>query len=282
MLIYNGQLLPDDTLIASQDNRALRYGDGLFETIRVVNGQMPLLNYHFSRLLSGLKTLEMTAPTFFNLPYLQNQCAILFAQNSENGIAASFNGILRLQIWRKAGGRYTPTNDEIDYLISTTNLATHRWERNEAGLQIGIYEDFRLRQHLFSHLKSSNALHYVIAAKWAKKNSFDEALFRNEKNAFAEGIAHNLFLMKGLNIQTPPLSSGCVAGVMRQFLIDKLTVSRRFSLSEADISLEMLQTADMIFMTNAVSGIRWVSNFVAQEYERSENFDALWDFIQPE
>ena len=257
MINFNGSVYEDDDKVFNGQNRAFRYGDGLFESVRVINGKMPFFNYHFERLLRGMKALKMTVPTYLNIHYLRNEISKVI----ENIPSCR----VRLAIWREEGGNYTPTTNNIDFFIETSTLPDRNFPFNDLGLTIGIFKDYKLRPTLYSSFKTSNGLPYVLAGIYAKENSWEDVLMLNTEGYVAEGIASNIFLLKENKLITPSLSSGCVGGVMRLVVMD-IAKEHNIAVEETNISLEMVRDAEEVFYTNAIQGIRWVDVFEDKNY----------------
>ncbi len=258
MINYNGSLFPDDEPLLNAANRSFRYGDGLFETMRAVNGKVPLSNYHFDRLLRGMKALKITTPTYFNVHYLKNEV--------QKTVDKMPSARVRLAVWRESGGAYTPTNFNPDFLIETAPLPDKTFSINDLGLTMGIYPNFRLHQTPVSAFKTANALPYILAGIFARENSFDDVFLLNTEGAVAEAIASNVFILKDKTITTPPLSVGCVGGVMRLYMM-ALISKKGIELEEKSININDLESADEIFLTNALQGIRWVEQFNNYEFK---------------
>jgi aminodeoxychorismate lyase len=257
MINFNGSLFDDNERILTAQNRAFRYGDGLFESIRVFKGKMPFYNYHFERLLRGMKALKMNIPSYFNPHYIKNE----ISKTLEN----QPNSRVRLAVYREDGGFYAPSNQNIDFLIESTTLPESKYLMNDLGLTIGVFKDYALRQTPYSAFKTSNSLPYVLAGIFAKENSFEDVLLLNTEGGVAEGISSNIFIVKENKLITPSLSSGCVGGIMRQIIFE-IAQEQEISCVEAQIKIEDVLEADEVFYTNAMQGIRWVENFEDKTY----------------
>lgn len=257
MINFNGSVYEDDEKVFNGQNRAFRYGDGLFESMRVVNGKMPFFNYHFDRLLRGMKALKMTIPTYLNIHYLRNEVSKVTEKMPYCRV--------RLAIWREDGGNYTPSTSNIDFFIESTPLPDQHYTFNDLGLTIGIFKDYKLRPTIYSAFKTGNALPYVLAGICAKENSWQDVVMLNTEGYVAEGISSNIFLLKENTLITPSLLSGCVGGIMR-FVIMNMAQEHNIEVEETTVSVDMLREAEEIFYTNAVQGIRWVENFEDKIY----------------
>jgi branched-chain amino acid aminotransferase len=275
MVNYNGSLADDKEPILTAANRAFRYGDGVFETMRSIDGKIPLLPYHFDRILRGMRALHIHVPSYFNRHYLSYE----IAKTIEN---QPFSRV-RLLVFREAGGAYTPTSYNPDFLVEAAQLPDKNFQWHDMGLTVGIYEDMALQQTPYSAFKTNNALPYILASIAARENSWDEALMRsNTEGGIAEATTSNIFTLKAGKWLTPPLSSGCVGGVFRKFLLEHQN-DLKINVLEHPLSKNDLNTADEIFLTNAVQGIRWVEKFGDMEFgcaETQQVFDRFKAFLR--
>jgi aminodeoxychorismate lyase len=270
MLNYNGSLFNDNEPVLNAANRSFRYGDGLFETMRAVNGKVPLFAWHFDRLLRGMKALKIKTPSYLNPHYLKNEVAKTLDKMPSARV--------RLAVWREEGGAYTPTNLNPDFLIETSILPDKTFTINDLGISIGVYSDFRLHQTPVSAFKTANALPYVLAGIYARENSFDDVLLLDTEGSVAETIASNIFILNDKKLLTPPLSTGCVGGVMRTFVI-KLAHEKSIELEEKKLSINDIENADEIFLTNALTGIKWVEKFNDSEFKNDFIFKLNDSFL---
>jgi branched-chain amino acid aminotransferase len=237
-------------------NRVFKYGDGLFETIRVRNGQLLFLEAHFARLSKGLNILRMQNPK-------QPLSIEKFQKILQDFLSKQRNANLRIRItfFRLGAGLYTPQESDYDYYIESSKLESASFELNKKGLSVGYCASVQLSIDLLSNLKTTSALPYVLAALERKEKGWDDCFILNSKGAIAESVAANVFLLKGKKVFTPALNQGCIAGVMRQNI---LSIAKELDLElfEGAIFLDDIKHADEIWLSNAIQGIRWVSEVV--------------------
>lgn len=246
---YNGAVLPDTQPIFKAGNRAFRYGDGLFESIRVFDGKMPFFERHWQRLSGGLAFLKLDIPDFYSPFFFQNEIEKL-TQNQGNWR-------IRLTVWRSGGGLYTPETNQPAFLVEANPLPTNNFTLNENGLNIGIFQQVQLPLQPLQSFKSIAALPYVLASIFKKENNLDDCLMLNTKGRLACGSSSNIFMVKNGELLTPPLSEGCMAGTMRAMLLD-LASQLGIKAQELPLTTDMMYEMDEIFLTNAIQGIRWV------------------------
>lgn len=263
--ILNGSVMQADSRVPAFYNRAFCYGDGLFETMRCFNGHIAFLKDHLIRLQAGMKALKMNIPKGVDEKGLTTQIKKLMPLNAFSGLTR-----IRLQVWRNDGGFYTPDTNDSSYIITVSRFAKTTFERK--GLRIGIYESVSLVPGLFSPFKTCNSIPYVMAGLYAKKMKLDDCLLLNNKGHVTESVASNLFWIKNENVFTPPLSDGCIAGVMRKNL-RRYMKKKGLQVAEKSITIKELERVDELFLTNVSNGIRWVStlNGIKLKNEFSKN-----------
>lgn len=248
-------MVPDDELLFSAQNRGFRYGDGIFETIKVCRGQVLLEHYHYDRLFLGLKLLKISAGAF-SREKITAQILELCRMNNCLSLAR-----VRLAVYRME------TNDAA-YVIEAAAISEDFNLLNERGWSIDIYPYVRKSTDAFSNLKTANYLPYVLADKYAKENNLDECLLVNTEGKLCDASKANIFLVLKNEVHTPALNQGCVSGTMRRFLIDEFKKSG-IRVHQREISEALLLEAEEVFLSNAINGIRWVSNFRSSTYSSS-------------
>ncbi len=258
--ILNGKMLGEEKISISPNNRSFRYGDGFFETMKLINHNIILANYHFERLFSTLETLQFDKPNYLTPQLLQQQIIELATKNKHQKLAR-----IRVTIFRGNGGLYDAENHFPNYLIQTWELNPANNQLNENGLVIDIFEDAKKICDHFSHLKSNNYLSYAMAALWAKKNHLNDALLLNPYNNIADATIANIWIVQNGIIKTPALNQGCVSGVMRRHLLKSLKVAS-MPVEETEITVEDLLQAPEMFLTNAIYGIKWVKQCANSNY----------------
>ena len=255
-ICLNGKLVPAHEPSIMADNRGYRYGDGLFETMKLVNERILLEDLHFERLFAGLELLKFNLPHNLDAGKLKAEIIDLCKNNGCEQLAR-----IRLSVSRGHGGLHDDGGD-AQYIIECQPLHPSVNELNENGLVLGVFPDARKSCDVFSHLKSANFLPYVMAARYAKDHQLDDCLVLNTTGAIADATIANLFLIKEGKLITPGLNEGCVDGVTRRFLIEKSKIERlKLKVVEQPVHIEDLLMAEEVFLTNAVSGIRWVKQF---------------------
>lgn len=259
--MHNGQLFREGKAVISPDNRSFRYGDGLFETMRVIRGNILLKNFHFERLLQGMKLLQFDIPDFFTAAHLEEDILSVCHKNRIEDKA-----VARLVIFRSDGGLYDLEDMRPNYIIQSMPLQRYNVNlANSEGLSVDIYPDASKACNIFSGIKSNNHLLYVMAAIYARKNGLNDCLILNQYGRIADATIANVFWIKDKTVFTPPLDEGCVAGVTRKFILQQLPTAG-YRIEESPLTADTLLAADEVFLTNAIRGIRSVAKFRNRNY----------------
>ena len=197
----------------------------------------------------------------FTKQRIEDQVKALCKKNNCEDLAR-----IRLSVSRGSGGLYDCDN-KFSYLIECWPLEQKGF--NENGLIIDIFPDAKKSIDVFSNLKSANYLPYVMAAIWAKENKLNDALILNQHDRICDSTIANVFWVKDNKIFTPPLNEGCVAGVMRKKILELATRNSDHPVQEAILTQEILLQADEVFLTNAITGIRWVKECRGKVYKNT-------------
>ncbi len=261
MLSFNGHLVSRKDFGLSTANRAFRYGDGIFESIRMRRGQIMWLKHHYSRLNKSIAALHMNMPADWSAEHFEKTTSTLFHANHKPDSTAR----IRLAVFRNDGGLYTPFTNNASYLIESETIDQDNYVLNTKGLLVLPYLDIKKASNILSPLKSINAQLYVLAAIYKRNRGFGDALILNEEGMIAEATASNVFIYKAGKLITPALSQACVEGVMRAVVIE-IAHEQGIPILETKISLDDLASAEEVFLTNAVQGIRWVKEFRGKRF----------------
>lgn len=272
-ICFNGKFTDADKAVLPASNRSYRYGDGLFETMKVKDGVIQLAASHMQRLFDGMSILKMDVPALVTKDKLMDIILELCKQNRCEALAR-----VRLSVSRGNGGLYDEDR-KLQYLVECWPLNQSVNRVNENGLVIDIFPDAAKSTDRFSNLKSANFLVYSMAAVYAKENKLNDCLVLNANGKIADSTIANLFLVKGDTIFTPALSEGCVNGVMRKYLLESLAASN-YQVEETIVSAEDLLAADEVFLSNAINGIRWVQRFRDKIYSHMKTMEIYRRFCQ--
>lgn len=249
---HNGHLLPADKAALPHDNRAFRYGYGLFETMLLRDGAIRLEDYHWQRLTEGLQLLQLELPQHITTTQLRNEVVKTATKNQLQHLCR-----IRLQLYASSGGLYDAPNQKVSFLIECFPLRETGLLLNENGLKVGIAEGLYKSADALSNIKSCSALTYAMAARMAKAHKWNDALILNAKDHLIESTIANIFWVRNRQVYTAPLSDGCVAGVMRRHVMTVLPAAG-IPVQEQSLSRHDLPHIQELFLTNAIRGIQWV------------------------
>ncbi len=261
MINLNGELYGDNHYFLNQNNRGFRYGDSLFETLRVVNGHIYFLEEHYLRLMASMRILRMEIPMNFTMEFFEEEI-IKTIQGNVNGPAHR----VRFSVYRNNGGLYTPKTNEISYVIEAKSLQSTFYVLGDATYEVELFKDFYVNPDMLSNLKTNNKILNVVAGIYSQENDYQNCLLLNQGKQVVEAINGNVFLVSGNIIKTPPLKDGCIDGIIRKKLISMLKDDENFVIKEESISPFELQKADEMFITNTISGIISVTNYRKKEF----------------
>jgi branched-chain amino acid aminotransferase len=259
--IYNEEVFDQKSLAIDLENRGLNYGDGVFETLKYARGRINFWEDHYFRLMEGMRILRMEIPMTFSPEYLQEQLKKCLAANQLQDKSAR----LKLLVTRKAGGYYTPQTQEVDFLITAKPLGHEAYSLNKTGLKIDLFKDYYKSASLLSSIKSTSAQLYTVASTFRQENNLDECLLLNHQKEVCEAISANLFLVSGNDLITPPLSTGCLKGIIRKKIL-AFAPKMGFNVREEAFSPFQLQKADEAFLTNTIKGIQWIKQYRKKQF----------------
>ena len=268
MINLNGSLLPNDQNIFKSGNRAFLYGDQLFETLRFQDGKLLFWEDHYFRIMGGACMLRMEIPQHLNIEFLENE----IIKTLKASDLFECNSRVRLSLYRSDGGRYLPINKSLEYLIEVDKLSEESLSLNNSGLIIDVFHDHFKPNNTISNLKGGNSLVSVLSSIFANENDLDEAIILNLESNICETSASNIFIAKDKHLITPPLSSGCVNGIVRKQIIENASLWG-YSIEEKNMKTFQLIKADEVFLTNSINWIQWVSCYKKRSFKNDISFD---------
>jgi len=267
----NGKIISADEYSIRSGSRAFLYGDGMFESIRIIGGHPINVENHFARILKTAKALRMRIPTFFTADFLKEKIVELVKKSSISG-----GGKCRVSIDRmsEGNGGYHPQNNEISFFIEVFPLVNNFFELNSKGLEVDIFQAIKKQKNLLANFKTKSALMNVMASVMAQEKELDDYLFVNENDNIIESSNSNLFIVSNGVLYTPGLDDGCVAGTMRMQLIN-IALENKIKVYESSIFPQNLLVADELFLTNAIRGLVWVGGYRTKEYKNGTTYKLL-------
>jgi branched-chain amino acid aminotransferase len=240
----NGELLPDDDARVSVFDHGLVVGDGVFETIKVAAGVPFAMTRHLLRLRKSALGLGLPEP---DLEAIKAGALALIAASDDPPPLARMRitftaGLAPLGSERTAGSPATAivAMAAQPFPAAAVDVVTVPWPRNERGALSG--------------LKTTSYGENVRALAYAHERGGSEAIFANTVGQLCEGTGTNVFVVKGGRLLTPPLASGCLAGVTRALVIEWSGAE------ETDLPLDALAEADEAFLSGTTRDVQPISN----------------------
>jgi branched-chain amino acid aminotransferase len=260
MINFNGAIVSQDTSLLTQ-NRAFLYGDAVFETVKIVNSKILFLEDHYFRLMSSMRVVRMEIPMNFTMEYLEEQILALATAKS---IAISARA--RITVYRNDGGYYLPLNNTVSFLINVESLDTTLYSIDQKEYIVDLYTDFYVAKQLLSSIKTTNKIINITGSIFANENGLDNCLLMNDNKNVIEALQGNIFMLKNNILITPPVSEGCLNGVMRKQILALARKIENIEVVEDVISPFDLQKADELFITNVIKGIQPITRYRKKEF----------------
>ena len=263
MINFNGVLVSQDQQL-SVNNRAFLYGDSVFETLKVVNNSILFLEDHYFRLMAAMRIVRMEIPMNFTLEYFEEQILSLAKINKCESSAR-----VRFSVFRNEGGFYLPMVNTISYIIQSVALPNQYFSLDQNPYEFELYKDFYVSKQLLSSLKTNNKMVHITGSIFAKENGYDNCLILNETKNVVEALQGNIFMVLEGRLITPPISEGCLNGIMRKQILAIAKKNNEYEVVEGVISPFDLQKAEELFITNVVKGIQPISKYRKKEYQNT-------------
>jgi branched-chain amino acid aminotransferase len=267
MVNFNGDMITDDRRFLDHENRGIRYGDALFEELRVARGVICFWEEHYLRLMASMRILRMEIPMNFTMEYLETEILKTVAHRTED--EPNHASLVRLTIFRNNGGDYMPLTNTISFIIEAHSLPTTFYVFDESAYEVELFKDYYANTGLLATLTTNNRILNVLGSIFAKENGYDDCLLLNTEKQVVEALDGNLFMVTGTLITTPPILDGCLSGILRHQVIAIIEKLEGFTFKEASISPFDLQKADELFITNVASGIRPITKYRKKRFVSS-------------
>ena len=265
MINFNGNILEEKNLL-SIDNRGFNYGDALFETIKVSLGKVLFWEDHYFRLMASMRIMRMEIPMDFTMQYLENQIQELLKENNLQNLSSR----VKFTVFRNEGGLYLPTTNHISFLITSKTMDEDFYLLRVKPYEVDLFKDFYISTSLLSTLKTNNKAINVVGSIYAQENNLQNCLLLNTEKMVVEALNGNLFVVKDHVIKTPPLTDGCLKGIMRKQVMEVVRELPDYQLIEASVSPFELQKADELWITNVITGIQPISKYRKKTYVNNQ------------
>jgi aminotransferase class IV len=259
---YNGTLLEADSTWLTISNRAFKFGDGIFDLCKYSYEKILFWEEHYLRLMAGMRVLRMNIPMSFSMEFLEEEVLTLLKANGLEKSAAK----VRISIFRKEGGTYTPDTNEIDYLIESEALSNPFYVLDTSAYEVELFKDFYVQPDLLATILHINRAVNVLGSIFGQENEYQNCILLNSQKNIAGALDANLFVVQDKTLKTPPLTDGAVNGITRKVLLKALKKVSDYEVVETSISPFELQKADELFLTNSLIGIQPISKYRKKTY----------------
>ena len=236
-------------------NRSFKYGDGLFETMRVSKGKVLFLEDHYERLILGFEALGLDYREGKVKSALDFERWIDEFIQQEGLVGQNFR--FRMPFFREEGGLYTPMCSTWSATSEYRPLESGEYTDHDFKEVVDVVPEQRLPMDKYAKLKTTSALPYILAGLYKKQMNLNDVILLNHNDCIAEAQSSNVFLCKDDVLYTPSLDQGCIMGVMRKQIL-KLSNTLGMTSVEKSITIRELYEADEIFLTNVIQGLRSV------------------------
>lgn len=264
-----GQFFTGTKVEIAVDDRAFRYGDGLFETILVRRGQAVALDAHLDRITEGMGILGLdTDLVGLDAEAWREMMTGIVGKMLKDQDPSAF-GRLRLQVRRSPGGHFLPHSDAPILSAHISPLADDPWILRPP-LHLCIAHPYPIVHSALSAVKTCNSLPYIMAARHACSQGFDDALMRSARGEIAEATSANIFVVVQNRIITPWLGCGCLPGTMRARVIH-IAQSLGMLMQAMPLHLPRLSEAKEVFLTSAIRGLQPVGSIAETTYTAKQH-----------
>lgn len=249
---HNGRFAPMEEVRLSPGQAGLLNGWALFTTLRIYDGKPFGFGRHWKRLATDASRVNL--PLGCSPESVRQQLTELIRINQvRQGCARVYLIYNKIGYWVSE----EPMPD-VDSLLCTADLL-----QRKGSARLGVLENARQAAHPLAGVKVTSWLQNVWALDQAVREGFDEVILLNERGEAAECTAANIFAVRGGKVVTPPLSSGCLAGVTRGVLLE-IAGELRVNVEDVPITLQDLLTADEVFLTSTTREVQPVSHIQTQ------------------
>lgn len=260
MINFNGTITSSDSNLLV-NNRAFLYGDGVFETLKIIDNKILFLEDHYFRLMASMRVVRMEIPMNFTMEYFEEQ--VLSLANT-NGCEASARA--RITVYRNEGGYYLPKQRSVSFLINCTFLENTVYSNDLKPYEVDLYKDFYVTKQLLSSIKTTNKIINITGSIFADENGLENCLMLNDDKNVIEALNGNLFMVFEGKLITPPISEGCLNGVMRKQILGLASKIEGLEVVEEPISPFNLQKSDELFITNVIFGVQSITKYRKKEF----------------
>ena len=269
MVNCNGNI-QENSAILIDSNRGFLFGDSVFETIKVLDSKVLFLEDHYFRLMASMRICRMEIPMNFTMEYFEEQILNLIQSlNNSNSFRVRFT------VYRDSEGFYLPKSRNVQFIVLASSLNSELYSFGKEHYEVELYKDSYVPKQLLSTLKTNNKMLQITGSIFADENGYDNCLVLNDEKNVIEALQSNIFMKTGNVVSTPPVSDGCLNGIMRKQILEILKKMEGIEVKETSISPFDLQKADELFLTNVISGIQPITKYRKKEYTTEFASDVL-------
>jgi branched-chain amino acid aminotransferase len=203
----------------------------------------------------------MEIPMHFTMEYLEAQII-----DTVNANQCADSARVRITVYRNEGGYYLPETNQISFIIQATSMPNSLYSYEVIPYEVDLYKDFFIAKQLLSTIKTTNKMIHITGSIFAKENGFQNCLLLNDEKNVVEALQGNIFMLMDGKLITPPITDGCLNGILRKKVLFLAKSIENVTLVEASISPFDLQKAEEIFITNVIKGIQSVTKYRKKEY----------------
>ena len=257
MIVLNGIAYTDLNSAPANNLQAIFQAANPFqESVRVEASKIIFWEAHYFRMMASMRILRMGIPMTYTMEYLEEQVLLLLNANDllEKAAQIHFSFFSTASITRS--NPIVPSSFLLHAEACDTILGVQTSDRS-----IDLYKDHWVVKGLYGNLEQSNDRLRKLASVYAFENDFEDCVLLNEDKQITETIRGAIFVVKGDQIKTPPLTSGCRSSVYRQVVIDLLVKQETVELVEDVVSPFELQKADELFVVSLSHGIQSVKQY---------------------
>ena len=262
MFNFNGELLHKNTDFLNENNRGVQLGDAVFEELRVINGDVIFLEDHYLRLMSSMRILRMEIPMNFTMEFMEEEILKLI---SEDGLRETKQ--IKFTVYRNTSdSNFSKSDNSISYFITSTTLINPFFVLDDKAYEVELFKDFYKNSSMLSNLDTNNKILNVVGSIYAQENDYQDCLLLNERKQVIEALNGNVFIVKGNQVKTPPITDGCVNSVIRKKIIDIVSKLNEVEFLEESLSPFELQKADELFIANNVNGLVSITKYRKKDF----------------
>ena len=269
MVNFNGNIQENSSILI-ENNRGFLFGDSVFETIKMLDNKVLFLEDHYFRLMASMRICRMEIPMNFTMEYFESQILNLIQSlNNSNSYR------IRFTVYRDSEGFYLPKSRNVQFIVTASSLDSNLYVFGKEHYEVELYKDFYVSKQLLSTLKTNNKMLQITGSIFAEENGYANCLVLNDEKNVVEALQSNIFMKTGNVVSTPPVSDGCLNGIMRKQILEILKKIEGIEVKETSISPFDLQKADELFLTNVISGIQPITKYRKKEYTTEFASDVL-------